>query len=123
MKKSGRDWYMAKCPSHDDKKRSLRIHVNGNHDCMANCGEKGDAYIVAQKVGIDHRKYARGNVKSDNKTPSAPKIKPRNSSPEPQTNNGGVPDVYLEKADTKDKKDTGSLQKDIDKYNLWRTRG
>ena len=89
MKKSGRDWYMAKCPSHDDKKRSLRIHVNGNHDCMANCGEKGDAYIIAQKVGLDQNKYARHSSEKVYKPPSSPKIKPRNSSPEPPSTNGG----------------------------------
>ena len=96
MKPSGNGWYMAKCPSHDDKHRSLAISQKGHHHCKAGCGEKGDSYIVAQKVGLDHRKYARGNVKSDNKTPSTPKIKPRNSSPEPPSTNGGVPDVYLE---------------------------
>ena len=110
MKKSGRDWYMAKCPSHEDKHRSLRIHVNGNHDCMANCGEKGDAYIVAQKVGLDHRLYARGNVKSDGKTPSTPKISARNGSPEPPSVNDGkmadsVTDVYLENKELSDTND------------------
>jgi len=117
MKPSGKDWYMAKCPSHPDKKRSLAINKNGSHHCKAGCGEKGDSYIVAQKVGLDHRQYARHPSKNEYKTPSAPKIKPRNSSPEPQSANGGVSDVYLQETDTKDKKDTGSLRKDIDKYH------
>ena len=120
MKPSGNGWHMANCPTHPDRKRSLAIHQDGYHHCKSGaCNEKGDAYIVAQKVGLDHFKYARHPSKKDYKPSSSPQIKPRNSSPEPQTNNGGVPDVYLEKADTKDKKDTGSLQKDIDKYHKY----
>ena len=119
MKSSGNGWFMAKCPSHEDKHRSLAVNQDGHHHCKAGCGEKGDSYLVAQKVGLDHRKYARGNVKSDNKTPSTPKIKPRNSSPEPPSTNGGVPDVYLQETDTKDKKDTGSLQSDILKHHKY----
>ena len=117
MKPSGKGWYMAKCPSHDDKKRSLAINQDGYHHCKADCGEKGDSYLVAQKVGLDHVKYARHNTKNDYKPSSAPQIKPRNSSPEPPPVNGGVHDVYLQEADTKDKKDTGSLQSDIAKYH------
>ena len=117
MKPSGKGWYMAKCPSHDDKKRSLAINQDGYHHCKADCGEKGDSYLVAQKVGLDHVKYARHNTKNDYKLSSAPQIKPRNSSPEPPSVNGGVHDVYLQEADTKDKKDTGSLQSDIAKYH------
>ena len=124
MKKSGRDWYMAKCPSHEDKHRSLRIHVNGNHDCMANCGEKGDAYIVAQKVGLDQNKYARHNTKNDYTPPSAPKIKPRNSSPEPPSTNGGkkavsVTDVYLENKGLSDPNVNTSLKSDIAKHHKY----
>ena len=115
MKSSGNGWYMANCPSHPDKKRSLAVHQEGHHHCKAGCGEKGDSYKVAQKVGLDHRKYARHSAEKVYTPPSAPKIKPRNSSPEPPSTNGGVPDVYLQEADTKDKKDTGSLQSEIAK--------
>ena len=119
MKKSGRDWYMAKCPSHEDKHCSLAIIQKGHHHCKAGCGEKGDSYKVAQKVGLDPRKYARGNVKSEYKTPSAPKIKPRNSSPEPSSANGGVPDVYLQETDPNDTNDTDSLKSDIEKHHKY----
>ncbi|SVC77195.1 uncharacterized protein METZ01_LOCUS330049, partial [marine metagenome] len=112
-------WIMAQCPSHEDKHRSLAVHEDGHHHCKAGCGEKGDSYKVAQKVGLDHRKYARGNVKSEYKTPSAPKIKPRNSSPEPSSTNGGVPDVYLQETDPNDTSDTDSLKSDTKKYHKY----
>ena len=119
MKPSGNGWFMAKCPSHDDKHRSLAISQKGHHHCKAGCGEKGDSYKVAQKVGLDHRQYARHSAEKVYPPPSAPKIKPRNSSSEPPSTNGGVPDVYLQETDTKDKKDTGSLPKDISKYHKY----
>ena len=34
MIKSGVDWFMAKCPSHPDNKRSLAINKNGQTDKM-----------------------------------------------------------------------------------------
>ena len=117
MKASGGGWFMAKCPSHEDKHRSLAVHEDGHHHCKAGCGEKGDSYIVAQKVGLDHNLYARGNVKSDNKTASTPKISARNSSPEPPSANGGVPDVYLENKELSDTNDSTSLKSDIAKYH------
>ena len=113
---------MAKCPSHEDRHRSLAIHEDGHHHCKAGCGEKGDSYLVAQKVGLDHKKYARGNVKSDNKTPSTPKISTRNSSPEPPSTNGRVPDVYLENKEPSDPNDTNdstSLKSDIAKHHKY----
>ena len=122
MKSSGNGWFMAKCPSHEDKHRSLAVNQDGHHHCKAGCGEKGDSYLVAQKVGLDHKKYARGNVKSDNKTPSTPKIKPRNSSPEPPSTNGRVPDVYLENKEPSDPNDTNdstSLKSDIAKHHKY----
>ena len=124
MKPSGNGWLMAKCPSHEDRHRSLAVHEDGHHHCKAGCGEKGDSYIVAQKVGLDPRKYARGNVKSDNKTSSTPKISARNSSPEPPSVNDGkmtdgVTDVYLENEELSDTNDSTSLKSDIAKHHKY----
>ena len=111
MKPSGNGWFMAKCPSHDDKHNSLAVHQDGHHHCKANCGEKGDAYLIALKVGLDHKLYARGKVAKNGFNSKNTAI----NQPKPPSNqNDGVSDVYLNKKDTNDKKDTTSPQKGMD---------
>ncbi|HIB05254.1 MAG TPA: hypothetical protein EYO18_05950, partial [Candidatus Marinimicrobia bacterium] len=71
IKLSGNDWYMARCPKHDDKHPSLAIHLDergfGNHHCKA-CTYRGDAYQFAVDFEIDPVPYAKGNIKNGKQT-------------------------------------------------------
>ena len=71
IKLSGNNWYMARCPKHDDKHPSLAIHLDergfGNHHCKA-CTYRGDAYQFAVDFEIDPVPYAKGNIKNGKQT-------------------------------------------------------
>ena len=106
MKKSGTDWYMARCPSpnhkNGDKKLSLAINVEGFHSCKAsNCNEKGDSADVAILCGLDPKPYYRGDSLNKKLLPPSSKESLKNNRITTESVSDVYPEIpYIEVEDT-----------------------